>query len=139
MGDFFRGWRRKLGVATLVIALGFIGIWIRSKNLSDAFISPAGRSMCGMIFNPFGLELFIVYFEDPSNAPRFLPSGWDTARIQSGSYNSSVEVGDNVRIWSRLPKNSYNVCRFSLMAHRCYSFWVPSRFKSVSRFSSMRM
>jgi hypothetical protein len=112
MSEFFRGWRRKIGVVTLVLACVFIGIWIRSKNLSDSFISPAGRSMCGMIFNPYGLELFVAHFTVPSDALKYLPAGWETTRIENGSDNSSVGVGDNVWIWER-----FTFCLFENEIH----------------------
>jgi len=35
MGEFFRGWRRKLGVLTLVMALGFMTGWVRSLIQCD--------------------------------------------------------------------------------------------------------
>ena len=35
MGEFFRGWRRKLGVVTLGLALGFTAGWVRSKTYFD--------------------------------------------------------------------------------------------------------
>jgi len=35
MGDVFRGWRRKSGVVTLVIALVLLGGWIRSSLVAD--------------------------------------------------------------------------------------------------------
>src|SRR4051812_21970080 len=37
MGEFFKGWRRKLGVVTLVMACGFIGPWVRSLYIMDTF------------------------------------------------------------------------------------------------------
>lgn len=37
MRGFFKGWRRKLGVATLVAACGFIGPWVRSLYVMDTF------------------------------------------------------------------------------------------------------
>ncbi len=35
MADFFRGWRHKVGVVTLMMALFFIGAWMRSLTVSD--------------------------------------------------------------------------------------------------------
>lgn len=35
MRDFFKGWRRKIGVATLVMACVFTAGWIRSFAISD--------------------------------------------------------------------------------------------------------
>ena len=35
MREFFRGWKRKLGVVTLVMALAFLGGWVRSMSVVD--------------------------------------------------------------------------------------------------------
>jgi hypothetical protein len=37
MGEFFRGWRRKVGVVTLVLSCVFAGLWIRSRVVRDRF------------------------------------------------------------------------------------------------------
>ena len=36
MGDFIKGWRRKTGLLTLMIALVFMGAWARSVSVMDA-------------------------------------------------------------------------------------------------------
>lgn len=38
MREFFRGWKRKLGVATLVLACAFMGMWVRSLQRYDSVI-----------------------------------------------------------------------------------------------------
>jgi hypothetical protein len=40
MWSFFHGWRRKAGVATLVMALAFTGFWIRSRTTVDMIVTP---------------------------------------------------------------------------------------------------
>jgi hypothetical protein len=35
MRDFFRGWRRKVGCVTLVMALAGMALWIRSRIVND--------------------------------------------------------------------------------------------------------
>ena len=40
MGEFFKGWRRKAGVVTLVMASLFCLLWIRSYSVSDAIAFP---------------------------------------------------------------------------------------------------
>lgn len=35
MRDFFKGWRRKVGCVTLVMALACIGLWIRGYDVGD--------------------------------------------------------------------------------------------------------
>ena len=37
MREFFRGWRRKLGVVTLVVACVFAAGWVRSTIIADEF------------------------------------------------------------------------------------------------------
>jgi len=37
MGDFFRGWRRKVGVVTLMVALAFMTAWFRSIGVQEMF------------------------------------------------------------------------------------------------------
>jgi hypothetical protein len=34
---FFHGWRRKVGLGTLVIALALTGLWIRSRSIHDEY------------------------------------------------------------------------------------------------------
>lgn len=43
MGDFFKAWRRKAGVATLVIALLFIVEWIKSWSHFECINVPIGK------------------------------------------------------------------------------------------------
>lgn len=35
MADFFRGWKRKMGMGTLVMACVFLAGWIRSQSITD--------------------------------------------------------------------------------------------------------
>ena len=37
MGDFFRGWRRKIGCVTLMMALVGMAGWVRSHTIEDSF------------------------------------------------------------------------------------------------------
>ncbi len=40
MREFFRGWRRKVGCVTLVMACGLMGLWIRSGLMAEEFETP---------------------------------------------------------------------------------------------------
>jgi hypothetical protein len=40
MGGFFHGWRRKLGVVTLVVACMFAALWVRSPTIDDRITFP---------------------------------------------------------------------------------------------------
>ena len=41
--DFFRGWRQKIGCVTLVVACGFMGLWIRGHGVKDLYQFGSGH------------------------------------------------------------------------------------------------
>ena len=43
MGDYFKPWRRKIGIVTLVMALVFMAGWVRSLTICDLFSCPLGK------------------------------------------------------------------------------------------------
>ena len=49
MGDFFQGWRRKAGVATLALAIPLMLCWARSRSTVDLVYLNVGRSNCAII------------------------------------------------------------------------------------------
>ena len=60
MGDFLRGWERKLGLTTLVIALAFVAAWGRSqsKDVPDDFRIPVTRTVeLGVLLRPKFIHL----------------------------------------------------------------------------------
>jgi len=44
MREFFRGWKRKLGVLTLLMALVAMAGWVRSLNIGDQFRIPSDNA-----------------------------------------------------------------------------------------------
>lgn len=42
MGNFFHSWSKKAGMATLLVALLFIGLWQRSDFFADEIEIPFG-------------------------------------------------------------------------------------------------
>ena len=55
MGEYLRGWRRKIGVVTLFMACVIVGAWVRSLIRHDLVMIPYGNdtfcveSACGVI------------------------------------------------------------------------------------------
>ncbi len=45
MLDFFHGWRRKVGVVTLVMALAFAGAWLRGHRVKDVYSTGGPRTV----------------------------------------------------------------------------------------------
>lgn len=68
MRDFFRGWRRKFGVVTLVLACVFAAGWVRSYAGGDSYLfeeySPLGIFSCDGEITWLGLSA-----NDPNSPP----------------------------------------------------------------------
>lgn len=45
MREFFRGWKRKAGVVTLVMALPVMGLWVRSAIVYERALIPCRKSI----------------------------------------------------------------------------------------------
>ena len=45
MGEFFRGWRQKAGVVTLILACVFMGGWVRALAIQDTLVIPIGNKL----------------------------------------------------------------------------------------------
>ena len=71
MREFFRGWKRKLGVVSLVMACVFMAGWVRSSLLTDRFaiITPA---QCGFVIFSLDHHFVLGTAVDPS-----LPSAFE--------------------------------------------------------------
>ena len=58
MGEFFIGWRRKVGIVTLLLASVFAGSWVRNRYEYDEFLIPRGRSAYGVASMGDGLNFY---------------------------------------------------------------------------------
>lgn len=94
MRDFFRGWRRKAGVVTLVMASVVMGMWVRSGNISDFISFPIGARQ-NMLFSMDGE----IHWMGLTNGGR---------RWRFESFNSSpvVSVDDVVDLYTGYKKHA---------------------------------
>jgi hypothetical protein len=59
MREFFRGWRRKIGVLTLLMACVFAAGWVRSFTVTDLFVFAVGQNqtdILGSLKGSFGWQ-----------------------------------------------------------------------------------
>jgi len=68
MGEFFKGWRRKIGVLTLVTACAMSGMWIRSLTIRDV-----------LAWKCFNVDFAIRSFEAGLGWQRYSPSDPNTS------------------------------------------------------------
>lgn len=62
MRDFFRGWRWKLGIVTLVMACVFAVGWVRSLSDPDVLIDGVGSTKGFVSMTSFDGDFGIVFF-----------------------------------------------------------------------------
>jgi len=89
MREFFKGWRRKLGVVTLLMACGLMAGWLRSQSVLDRFFFSQQHSMHPMlsmdgvvswrILTPFGENLSSGWSERPK---------WISSELTQNSINN---------------------------------------------------
>jgi hypothetical protein len=82
MGEFFKGWRRRVGVVTLVMACVFMAGWVRSQSFGDVF----RLKMCFGRMEEFTSELSeIVWISWSDDPPSSLPF-WQSWPIRKPPY-----------------------------------------------------
>ena len=108
MKEFFRGWRRKAGVVTLVIAVAIVTLWMRGQFAGDLVVIPGNRS--GLTFGT-GYFGFGVQFDEVKVTPQ--PLSWrtfskptSTAIAEGDRYNAAIFGPD--RYWK------WNFCGFQM-------------------------
>lgn len=87
MGEFFKGWRRKTGLVTLVLACALMAEWVRSRSvednlcvrLDDDTVELLTSSRFGLtrtrIVEPEGDQIHVRFFFQNQ-----LPGDWNTSR-----------------------------------------------------------
>lgn len=74
MGEFFKGWKRKLGVATLLMALAFTAAWMRSRFYSDGLsIQVGSKQQHWIISDNFGLYWTALFNRTARDPDSFFP------------------------------------------------------------------
>lgn len=79
MREFFKGWRRKIGVLTLAMSVALMGLWIRSLHTFDEifvaignakyFVSSAQGGFGLLIDEPSGRSPSFAIFSEPIPPP----------------------------------------------------------------------
>lgn len=79
MGDFFKGWRRKLGCVALLMACAMMGAWMRSQFTSDVACWSMGHESEVVISSNGMLSWWRLGMQGP--VPRF----WNPNFVSQGN------------------------------------------------------
>lgn len=78
-GGPFLGWRRNIGMATLIMTCLLAAGWIRSFRLQDGINFPSGKYTMDSLFSLAGALVWASYDESPPEVPR--PKGFFSVRF----------------------------------------------------------
>ena len=85
MGEFFKGWRRKVGLVTLFMACLFMVGWVRSETIRDE-ISLCPRQYCHLEFASQQGKLALHEYDADPSGPGYdtneLPLSWSTCKLE---------------------------------------------------------
>lgn len=88
MREFFKPWRRKIGVATLLVALMAMGGWVRSLYLQDSFSYHTTRHSVEQLHSGKHHVRWISFFWDDPQFIRTYPL-WQTHPVSDHVFLSS--------------------------------------------------
>ena len=80
MREFFRGWKRKLGVVTLVMACVLTAGWVRSQSLVDDYCTGNGTLPDRFRIRSCSDRITVISEHNKSNWNR--PGGWGYRRLE---------------------------------------------------------
>ena len=91
MGNFFKGWRRKIGVVTLVMACLAICFWVRSFHFIDRLSLIFGSSFTAVESKEHGFQ-WSKFERTNGDWGNLFNIGWNTIPLK-GPYNASEIEG----------------------------------------------
>ena len=86
MGEYFKPWRRRFGLMTLVMACVFLGLWVRSLAIYDCAICYCGLHTRHTVFSAshfIGYQY--IYERLPERHPIFVRTNWGSNTPADGA------------------------------------------------------
>ena len=102
MREFFRGWRRKVGVVTLVMACVMTGMWFRSRTEWESLeVAVGARGLVAVELERGSVTLAYRWLEENT------PLG---TSISASSFNwhGASPVSDEINLWPELGTNLWS-------------------------------
>ena len=98
MGNYFKPWRRKIGVMTLLIALLFMAGWLRSQTRTDEVRIGGNGGTLHLLISANNWIGWIMRYESRHTNPRTLPSFWETEGVSD--YTPFDNIGGTGELFS---------------------------------------
>lgn len=96
MREFFHGWRRKVGVVTLLMVCGLTGMWIRSRTVCDTIGIPIGQRQT-VVVSLDGRAYWYAYNVDDRNWFTFTGSELNNT-MREGQYQMRADFAEQPSI-----------------------------------------
>jgi hypothetical protein len=119
---YFKPWRRKIGIATLLMACLFVGGLIRSHSVRDTVSFWAGRQTPVLLISTSQFILWGKVFLDPGTGSTF--AHWTTDAVPQPNVVSEISVDDSSQLrW-------FKIVAIKSSTHS-HPFWVISYWSIV--------
>ena len=91
MAEFFRGWKRKVGMLTLLLACVFMAGWLRSPIVSDVLNIPTGKhSFIGLASSGGSLGWARCHFRNPAKSNMSAHPFWEKDKYTHSLINLTL-------------------------------------------------
>lgn len=132
MGEFFRGWRRKMGVVTLVMTVALTGLWVRCETIHDGISFPIFDRQHAI----YAVDGQIVWMEMPQSGGIWLLASEDSAIMTEiimdieKKWDAIIEISDYQKYrFRRLAVPAWSIVT-PLTLLSAYLLLIPSRKQS---------
>ena len=90
MDEYFRNWRRKVGVFTLAMACVFVAGWVRSLSSQDTFVIPMGNKLSFQILSAYQ-RIVLLKYNTKKSVPLSNRPLWTSARAERSQFEIEIE------------------------------------------------
>lgn len=92
MQEFFRSWKRKLGIVTLLLGSGFMAFWVRSLSITDCLMYSAGKDAIDTWYSKKSTILFVQHRLDIDKYSRAHQEIYSITAPALPTWSSDVDV-----------------------------------------------
>ena len=98
MREFFRGWRRKIGAVTLVMACGIMGMWVRSVQNHDYVRFAVRANVTERVVSLGGTINWLRYHQEPVIIREWFE--WESPEWGTSGFDGIESFDSDLQNWN---------------------------------------